>query len=297
MERVLAPFGRRRAPVTESRLLGGYRLISVQDAGGPVPHGGQFYMLATAERWGADGGRTGRPFLPRAVSVGTVDGADDQIELGFLLEDVGPGTHRLMEAQPGEELLVAGPFGRGFSDPTQLAGESAVPLLVAGGVGAPPIAIWESQLRGRGADPIVMAGFRSGEFAEGVRIFKGPVRIATDDGGGEDKGLGEVHRGPVTDLLERGLDEHGPAAVYACGPPAMLEAVRALCAGRGVAAELAMEAGMACGFGACFGCAVETESGYMRLCLDGPVVNAAALTSALPSRAEVRTEDAIGVGN
>jgi dihydroorotate dehydrogenase electron transfer subunit len=77
-------------------------------------------------------------------------------------------------------------------------------------------------------------------------------------------------------------DSAGAAAVYACGPPGMLEAVRAICAERGVAAELAMEAPMACGFGACFGCAVPlAEGGYMRLCVDGPVVNAARIETAL----------------
>jgi NAD(P)H-flavin reductase len=79
----------------------------------------------------------------------------------------------------------------------------------------------------------------------------------------------------VTDLLAAMLegDDAASAAVYACGPPAMLEAVRAMCAARGVACELALESPMACGFGACFGCAVPlAEGGYMRLCVDGPIV-------------------------
>src|SRR5436190_1059124 len=62
-----------------------------------------------------------------------------------------------------------------------------------------------------------------------------------------------------------------------CGPPPMLEAVRALCAEREVPAQLAMESGMACGFGACMGCVVTTADGYLRLCVDGPVVDAARL--------------------
>ena len=72
------------------------------------------------------------------------------------------------------------------------------------------------------------------------------------------------------------------AAVYACGPPAMLEAVRVLCADRGVACELALEAPMACGFGACFGCAIPlSDGGYMRLCVDGPVVRGDEIETAL----------------
>jgi dihydroorotate dehydrogenase electron transfer subunit len=69
--------------------------------------------------------------------------------------------------------------------------------------------------------------------------------------------------------------------VYACGPPPMLEAVRALCGERAIPAQLAMESGMACGYGACFGCVVPTKQGYIRLCVDGPVVDATELETAL----------------
>ncbi len=83
-------------------------------------------------------------------------------------------------------------------------------------------------------------------------------------------------------------DDAASAVVYSCGPPAMLEAVRSLCAEHGVACELALESPMACGFGACFGCAVpKPDGGYLRLCVDGPVLRgdavaevAACLTSA-----------------
>jgi NAD(P)H-flavin reductase len=81
----------------------------------------------------------------------------------------------------------------------------------------------------------------------------------------------------VTDLLARELDGGAHATVYACGPPPMLEAVRALCAERGVPGQLALESGMACGYGACFGCVVETKTGYKRLCVDGPVLDAVEL--------------------
>ena len=80
----------------------------------------------------------------------------------------------------------------------------------------------------------------------------------------------------VLDGWRRLHDAH--ALVYACGPPRMLEAVRALCAARSVPAQLALEAPMACGFGACFGCAVPRRGGgYLRVCVDGPVVDADAL--------------------
>jgi NAD(P)H-flavin reductase len=85
----------------------------------------------------------------------------------------------------------------------------------------------------------------------------------------------------VTEVLATELDRDARATVYACGPPAMLEAVRALCAERDVPAQLAMESGMACGFGACFGCVVPTRNGYVRLCVEGPVLDAEELETAL----------------
>jgi NAD(P)H-flavin reductase len=88
----------------------------------------------------------------------------------------------------------------------------------------------------------------------------------------------------VTDLLGVLLegDAASSAAVYACGPPGMLEAVRAMSSARGVACQLAMEAPMACGYGACFGCAIPVAGGgYMRLCVDGPVVDVARIETAL----------------
>jgi NAD(P)H-flavin reductase len=94
------------------------------------------------------------------------------------------------------------------------------------------------------------------------------VRLTTEDGS---QGV----QGRVTDLLRPILagDDATLGVVYSCGPPAMLEAVRALCAEQGVACELALESPMACGFGACFGCAVpKPGGGFLRLCVDGPVL-------------------------
>jgi NAD(P)H-flavin reductase len=87
------------------------------------------------------------------------------------------------------------------------------------------------------------------------------------------------HHGFVTDLLVAALDEAGDWTVYACGPPPMLFAVQELSAARAVPAQLALEAPMACGFGACYGCVVETVDGYKRVCVDGPVFDGAELVT------------------
>jgi len=252
-----APFGRRLLRVTGMQELGAYRVLRVADPDGSQPEPGQFAMLAAAERWG--GGDGERPFLPRAFSVArAADG-----ECHFLLEDVGPGTRRLCELRAGDGLWALAPLGRGFAAPTQ--GRRAI--LVGGGAGIAPLAILQDVL---GAPATVLLGFRDQVRAQGAALLQG-ARVATDDGT-----VG--HHGLVTELLAGELDRDAHAVVYACGPPAMLEGVRALCAQRSIPAQLALEAGMACGFGACFGCVVPRRGGgYVRVCLDGPVLDAAEL--------------------
>jgi NAD(P)H-flavin reductase len=225
-------------------------------------------MLRAAERWG--GGTDERPYLPRAFSVLRAPAGSH--ELHFLIEDVGPGTARLCELTGGEELVLLGPLGIGFAPPR----DGRRPLLAGGGVGIAPLAIWQDELAARASTPEVPAallGFRDAAHAPGAGLLAG-ARVATDDGSAG-------HHGLVTELLAAELDEDGHAEVYACGPPLMLEAVRALCAKREVPAQLALESGMACGYGACFGCVVPTIDGYLRLCVDGPVIDTARLRTAL----------------
>jgi dihydroorotate dehydrogenase electron transfer subunit len=251
--RTQAPFGRRAVPVTARDEYGAYVVLRCRDLAGPAPQPGQFYMLSAVERWG--GGEGERPFLPRAVSV--LRAGDD--ELQFLIEDVGPGTRRLCELRPGDELQLVGPLGQGFRAPRD--GRRA--LLVGGGVGIAPLAIWQDVL-GRHVPSLL--GFRDAAHAAGGRLLSNAL-LATDDGS-----VG--HHGLVTDLLSAELGSHAAALeVYACGPEPMLEAVRRLCAAHGTPAQLALESGMACGYGACFGCVVATRHGYLRLCLDGPVLD------------------------
>src|SRR5688572_13835866 len=164
MTRTLAPLGRRLAELCEYRRVGAYDILAVQDPDGPAPDPGQFYMLAAAERWG--GGVDERPFLPRAFSVMRASGG----HLEFMLEAVGPGTTRLGELRDGDGLWIAGPFGIGFAPPR----DGRRPLLVGGGVGTAPLAIWQDgdhspfglgSLEGlapgaRPSAPLALLGFR-----------------------------------------------------------------------------------------------------------------------------------------
>ena len=273
-ERVLAPLGRRECRVSARRETGGYVVFSAIDTEGPEPLPGQFYMLA-GEPWEGEGGR---PFLARAFSVAAADRRPDGVQLDFLVEAVGPGTERLAALEPGGSLHLTGPLGGPFSSLSELAPGAAGAILVGGGIGIAPLALLRRSLVAAGTPARTLLGFRDEAHAGGLELFDcSEIRIASEDGHAG-------HKGYVTDLLAVMLegDDAGSAAVYACGPPGMLEAVRVICADRSVPAELAMEAPMACGFGACFGCAVPlAEGGYMRLCVDGPVVRAEALASAL----------------
>ena len=297
---MLAPLGRRLAKVTANRVSGGYRIFTALDREGPPPRAGQFYMLASARCW-ASGGE--RPYLARAFSVADAEAEPGGVRLDFLVQAIGPGTERLAELDVGEDLWVIGPLGRPFSLPAEVRPGAAGAILVGGGIGIAPLAIWRRQLAEAGVPARVLLGFRDRAHAGGHELFasereapqgegvagqddSGPsaklklcpeIRLASEDGHAG-------HRGYVTDLLSVLLqgDDAATAAVYACGPPAMLEAVRTMCDERGIGAELAMESPMACGFGACMGCAIPLAGGgYMRLCVDGPVVEASRIETAV----------------
>jgi NAD(P)H-flavin reductase len=250
------PFERRQLTITAVEQLGAYTVLRAADPDGPEPQAGQFAMLAAVERWG--GGEDERPYLARAFSVARFAAG----EAHFLLEDVGPGTRRLCELRVGDRMYALGPLGRGFTLPSE--GRRA--LLVGGGVGIAPLAILQDTLAGA----TVLLGFRDQARAQGAALLS-DARVATDDGS-----VG--HHGLVTELLAEELTRDPHAVVYACGPAPMLESVRALCERTRVPAQLALEAGMACGFGACFGCVVPRRGGgYLRVCVDGPVIDAAEL--------------------
>jgi NAD(P)H-flavin reductase len=237
--------------------LGAYRLLRIADPWEGEPQPGQFAMLATVEHWG--GLEDGRPYLPRAFSVARRVGQ----ELHFLLEEVGPGSRRLCELRAGDRVWVLGPLGRGFTPPP--SGRSAI--LVGGGVGIAPLAILQDSLE---AEATVLLGFRDAARACGASLLRRPL-VATDDGS-------TGHHGLVTDLLAARIRRDASVVVFGCGPAGMLEGVRAICADHGIPAQLALEAAMACGFGACFGCVVPSRrGGYLRVCVDGPVIDAAEL--------------------
>jgi len=200
------------------------------------------YALVRVDRGTIDPGDPGQFFmleapgrvLPRPMSLCLAPRG----ELAFLLDPIGPGTRALAALEPGDHIHVLGPLGNGFRlDVTR-------PLLVGGGIGVAPLPYLAEALE----RPPAVLGFRTQKHAEAAALIPNA----------------EVVIDPVlvTDVMPADRD------VLACGPEPMLEAVRALVP----AAQLAWEAPMACGYGACYGCAVEIDGELKRLCVEGPVL-------------------------
>ena len=201
------------------------------------------YALLRVERGALEPGIPGQFFmleapgrlLPRPMSLCQAAPG----ELAFLIDPIGPGTQALCALGPGQAIHVLGPLGNGFDL------DVARPLLVAGGIGIAPMPYLSEAL---GSPPAIL-GFRSERHAEAAGLLPGAQVV--------------VEPRLVTELLPA-----DPGDVLACGPEPMLEAVRELVP----SAQLAWEAPMACGYGACYACVVEIDGHYARLCIDGPVL-------------------------
>jgi dihydroorotate dehydrogenase electron transfer subunit len=223
------------------------------------------YALLRLERGGLEPGTPGQFFmleapgrvLPRPMSLSLAPPG----ELGFLFEPIGPGTGALAALACGDEIQVLGPLGNGFD----LSVER--PLLVGGGIGIAPLPYLSERL----GWPPALLGFRTAEHAVAAALVPNASVAVEPD--------------LVTDLLPA-----DPGDVLGCGPEAMLRALDHLVPG----AQLAWEAPMACGYGACYGCVVEIDGHYRRLCVDGPVLKRGGIhgspTSALLRAEAVRAE-------
>ena len=203
------------------------------------------YTLLRAARGNLDPGTPGQFFmlaapnrvLPRPMSVCAAPAG----ELWFLIDAIGPGTRALCMLGQGDVVQALGPLGNGFRLDVER------PLLVGGGIGIAPLP-YLSQSLGR---PPAVLGFRSNRHAEAAVLVPNAEVV--------------VEPTLVTEAIPGGYD------VLACGPEPMLDAVAELAPG----AQLAWEAPMACGYGACYGCVVEVDGELKRLCVEGPVLCAA----------------------
>ena len=249
--------------VANDPLTGGYFRLTLE-ADRPVATAstrpGQFVMLR---------GDWGRDLLNgRAFSV--LEPIDAR-RFSVLAKVFGRGTGLMAEMKVGDPMTCLGPLGNGFPE----VREDEVSLLVAGGVGLPPLHLYarvaaaagkassvEMFYGGRGRDDLVLT--------EDLEAWGVHTVLTTEDGS---RGVeGRVTR-PLMERLERAAAEGTRVRMLSCGPTPMLRAVRALALERGVEAHLCLEEQMACGYGVCLGCAVPVHGPkpYAYCCTDGPV--------------------------
>ena len=172
----------------------------------------------------------------------------DEAGVRFLVQARGPALVAL--AQVGAEVEVLGPFGRGF----EAGAAGPAPVLVGGGFGVALLAPLSRRLP---AAPL-LAAFRDAEAAHAAELVPASER--------------ELVLAPANVLAALAPRLTGASCVLAAGPDGLVRAVAAACAAAGVACQVALEAPMACGYGACYGCAVQLGGRLVRLCVEGPVV-------------------------
>lgn len=215
-------------------------------------------------------GRTSDPLLRRPVSIFSIDRGRGAVGLLFRL--VGRGTEALSRMAPGAMLDLLGPLGRGFSLPPGI-GQA---LLVAGGLGVAPLFFLAQILVEEKVPVRFLLGARRKEellCVDRLQALQVALSVSTDDGS-------EGFAGQVTDLLEEvirreGCDSEG-CCIYSTGPESMMATVASLARRGGFPAQFSLERHMACGVGACQGCAIRGRSDdgslvYRRVCADGPV--------------------------
>lgn len=213
--------------------------------------------------WGRD------PLLPRPMSLLSVapEGRAD-----LLARAVGQGTRLLERASAGTPVSILGPLGNGFPDPAS----ATLDLLVAGGVGLPPLFMQAEHAARRGmvdCCEMIYGGRTSRDMLllSEMRGFGLSTHLSTEDGS-----VGR--RGRVTASLEARIEHHRAATparrlrILACGPREMLWAVARIAEPYGIECHLSLEEQMACGIGVCLGCAMPARSRPFRyVCSDGPV--------------------------
>ena len=225
---------------------------------------GQFVMLHIAG--------TGGSLLRRPFSIHGLIRQNDRVQgVELLYKVVGPCTKRLAQCRTGDCLDLQGPLGRGF----KVEPGSRRRLLLAGGIGVAPI-LFLADTMARSLDPADCTVFIGGRtqndlLCQAQFLDLGmTVQLTTDDGSAGDQCL-------VTQPVEALLDDTQPSVIYACGPIPMLKCVLDLALERGIPCQISIETMMACGMGACLGCAVEPReerATYFHACLDGPVFEA-----------------------
>lgn len=216
-------------------------------------------------------GSTYAPLLRRPISLHSIEPQVGKI--GLLYQIKGQGTKLLAGMRSGQAIDLLGPLGNGFQLPAGL-GKA---LVIGGGMGVAPLLPLLQALQAIGKPATAILGFNDSSSLLRVQAYAScaeKLLLTTVDGSAGEKGL-------ATAPLERELQTAEYSIVFACGPEPMLRAVTAIADSQGIECQVSLEAYMACGIGACLGCACRTrEEGqerYTRVCCEGPVYDSKAV--------------------
>jgi dihydroorotate dehydrogenase electron transfer subunit len=237
--------------VDNEQIMPATHILTLQDAqAARAASPGQFLHLRCGDDYD--------PLVRRPMSIYRTEG--DTLQL--MIRNVGEGSSRLVNLEPGDQLDCLGPLGRGFRlDP----GASNL-LMVGGGYGVAPLVGLAERAIAKGMTVAVAVGAATSELVFPTRLLPPEVEylVATDDGTAG-------HSGFVTDLVPSRLE--WADVVYACGPLAMMATLARIMRERTPRkrGQVAMEERMGCAMGVCLGCCIETNRGPERVCTEGPV--------------------------
>ena len=203
--------------------------------------------------------------LRRPISICGIDNVKGTIRIVFEIR--GDGTAEIAKLNKGDLIDMLAPLGHGFT----VNNNFNKVILIGGGIGTPPM-LPLAKIYGEKA--VAISGFRNSSAAILQDDFKSTgveTILCTDDGSA---GIHGFVTQPLTDLSKNGNID----MVYACGPMPMLKGIAAICKENNIQCEISLEERMACGIGACLGCACRTirndEEYFAHVCKDGPVFNA-----------------------
>ncbi|MBI2995804.1 MAG: dihydroorotate dehydrogenase electron transfer subunit [Candidatus Melainabacteria bacterium] len=209
---------------------------------------GQFVMMESGQ------------YLLRPFSIYEIN--EDKI--GFLYKVIGEGTSFLSKLKIGDQILINGPLGKGFTYPEN---KQKSILIVAGGIGIATFPLVARIAHEKGYKVKTLFGARTKDDLICTEELKkyGDVESITDDGSSDKKGF-------VTELLINELKKNKNQEIFVCGPTPMLKSVIKVCNDFNVIAQVSFEEYMACGFGVCMSCVIKTGEKHLRTCIDGPVM-------------------------
>ena len=221
------------------------------DAAAVVPAPGQLLTLRVSP--------DSVPLLRRPFAFAGFDGQARTVQI--IYQKRGRGTEILSAKKPGEKIDVIGPLG----NPFPINDGQGKSIAAAGGIGLGPVLFLAARLKQRGIETEFVFGCKSGPLIPKTDLFESAgARVCTDDGSAG-------FAGNVVQYIEGSLKPDEKSIIYGCGPVAMLKGLSGLAQARGARAWVSLESVMACGVGACMGCAAPTSQGYMRVCKEGPV--------------------------